>query len=199
MNSIPAAPFEKYLTVRLLYLEKGKAFDENVVKAAINQEWSERGGDASQLLDLAASPEIIPENPARARAIRLDDRAAKQELEREALAGRQRLAARDAAARETALKDARIAELERRLAALGGDTAAPSAPAPETKGGDEAAPAPERAPEAVPDGTWRKAEIVTWAEQHGYTLPPNPTFASTAVVLDHVLTQHRLTEEGAEA
>ncbi len=184
MNSTPATPFEKYLTWRLQHIELGKAFNENIAKSAINNLWLQMGGSEAQLLELSDDPEIIPESEQRARALRMDDREAKAELEKMRLDARQQMASAKSRVQESALKDSRILELERRLAEL--ETGMPASP-PMRVVADGSTPEPAR--EGVPDVTWSRQEIYTWADAKGYRLPHNPQFASKSVALNHILAQ----------
>jgi hypothetical protein len=185
VTSVPALPFEKLIAYRLQCVELGKEYKENVARSAIDGLWEEKGGDPSLLLGQVESPEYFEQNSVRARAIRMDDRSAKAELEKAQLDARKQIATRNSAVLEGEFKDSKIAELERQLAeARGKATKAP-----------EKTATPPKSPSATPDATWGRNELIAYGNAHGLTLPKNLVGASKNEVLEAILQQENKPDE----
>lgn len=161
----------------------GTEFRENVVRAVINQGWEEKGGEPALLLEMVKDPEFIPESPERARAIRMDDREAKAELEKAQLEARALMDQRQRSAQEIALKDSRIAELEAKLAEVGAEPV--STPIAEK---------PESVRSGGPNATWTRPELLTYAEQNGIAIK-NKQFATKVALLEAILSTGQAADE----
>lgn len=193
MADIPATPFEKFLSLRVHYIEQGKEFRENDIRDNINATWEEKGGDPALLLPLVDNPETIEASDSRKRAIRMDDREAKAELEKARLDARTKLQAEKSAGDELSLMKQRNAELEERLAALEARQGAPAGKASKAAPASKPTPAPKPAavvPDGAPTVEWQKPELLAFIEREGLERPKgNPQFISKNVLLESILGQ----------
>jgi len=190
-NSLPATPFEKLGTMRLQYIERGKEFNENDIRASINTQWleacaiKESTKDPALVLPMAKAPEFIPESPERARALRMESRDAKAEMEKIRKANQDAQTAHSQENAELELMKARVARLE---AALEKATA-PPAEAPAAVPVTDPAPVDSR---GLPDERWMKPDILIWADEHSIDLTrmsKPKVFVTKAELLETILTQ----------
>lgn len=188
----PASLIEKYMGLRAHYLEQGKRFDSKPIKEVVIKMWMEGKNTRVRPTDLDRLPEeVFEESEERARAIRFDEREAKDELEAARKAGEERMKADREGAMFDQVAKARIAELEAQLAAAQGN--APAAPAPVSAPSGYVA-GPTVAPVAVPEGVpwpeleWTKNQMLDWTDVHKIQVYDSMRKnASKTELLDYIL------------
>jgi hypothetical protein len=160
-------------------------------RASINTQWleacaiKESTKDPALILPMAKDPEFIPESPERARALRMESRDAKAEMEKIRKANQDAQTAHSQESAELELMKARVARLE---AALEKATA-PPAEAPAAVPVAEAVPVDSR---GLPDERWMKPDILIWADEHSIDLTrmsKPKVFVTKAELLETILTQ----------
>lgn len=173
-------PYEMLYGMKADSAEKGKPYNENEMRAYVNSEYQANGWThADYPLAAVENPEIFAENPARADAIRRDDREAKAEIDQMA---RQALEASEARQNAEMKREGEILALQRerdellaRLTNLelrqnGGVPTVASVAAKPSAAGD-----PEKGTAAVkmegrPAGTWTMLQLTEFAAQEGLTI-----------------------------
>jgi hypothetical protein len=179
-----ATPSEKLEIARKQAIEFGKAFNENHWRYAINLEFEGKGA-AGDVLPLVENPEIIAENPLRAKQTRADDaRARRDEKATETLitAENARLKAQnDELAKGQAEMRRQINELMERLGE------APAAePEVQAAAPIEGNPAPLAWP---PTAEMSVRQIVAAARERGIGVPRNGMGMTKVAIIDHVLAE----------
>lgn len=168
----PAQPEEKLYLRMQQAREFGKEFNETVERGVLGLPPVE---DREPIFIKAATQ--------RERMTDREDIAGARELEAEA----KRAGAEDIQ-KQSALKDARIAELERQIASLRGEGASSNGPAP--------VPAPsaktgeDGIPEGQPDDGWSKNAIIDWLAREGMEVPERKgMLMSKTAVLEFALAE----------
>lgn len=179
MADAPAGPLEKLYALRAQAKREGMAYDENAMRAHINQQF-EFKGEPFEPLEMVANPETFGESPEFKRMIRMDDQAARKEQDElaekvAALKAKELTATGDVIRLERENEDlrARLARLE---AAMG---VAPAATA-------VSAPAPSDVPQGTPTLDWGQKDLVAYARNLGVDLPRGGVGISKADLLDRI-------------
>lgn len=169
-----ATPIEKLFALEQHYVETGKEFKENEMRQYVNDWWLARGGDSRLLLPMVDNPKYYPEDPKRARAVRMDDREAKAEMERLKAEAQQKISEMKQDAVKVSLWEERarrqeeeIQRMREELARLKGEA---SKPQPEP----EPAPAIEHDAE-IPDLSWTKSHLLEYARRHNIVVDGDMT------------------------
>lgn len=168
MVDIVPTPIEKLVAWRIQHIELGKEFKENEIRASINDWWRQRGGDAKLLLPMVDSPEYIPESAERARSIRMDERAAKAEVDRAKEEGLQLLETLKRDDDYARLLQQRIDELEQKLAQVAGASQTEQKPQLRVV---------EQAGDDRPDMSWSRQRLIEYAKRVGAPITPDATKA----------------------
>lgn len=173
----PATPYEKLRCLELQARALGKAFNENDAIDYVNSWWLARGGDRSFLLKHVPDPLILEESEERARQIRLDDRSAREELERAQKEAQESI--RTIADKRIAdeMLQVRLAKLEEKLMQVLAENErlkalSTSEEAEEAKAAiieRSAAEAKETPRHGRPDMSWSLAQLKTYARGIGIT------------------------------
>lgn len=167
-NDRPASPREKLLVVRQLARENGNAFDENLWRRTINDDYRERGYGAAYLLEEnVPNAESFGEDPRVARAVRMNDERAMQEMRDERLRLQDAVSEEAFREREKAALRSENERLRQQLAELTG-ARANGTYIPDTNPLD-------RTPQmgGFPTENNTVTQMREWAAERGYTLKWN--------------------------
>lgn len=199
MADSPASPIEKLYAYRTQAVALGKEYDENKIRAYINETFRENNGAENDVLPLVADPEVIEENAARKRAIRLEDREAAQQLKDAVAKATEASAKQQSKDNEAALLRARVERQEqelRELRAQMGAREGQSAALPAAAGSEQTI----RTESGQPTEAWTVRQIREWGAERGIAYPQKPggAFPKKLELLEYILDEAAKAEEGAE-
>lgn len=184
---------QAYHDYREQCLSMGRGFNQNTATFAINAKFEANRWDFTPR-PFVDNPEILPEDAARARAIRMEDATAIAEQKAAIDAAERARLTRES---EDRAKDAELAALRAEIAALKSDMVVPppdtTLSVPDFDGKPSALAAQGGPVAGVPDGkpmaetfeNWTKAQLLEYAAAHGVSVE-KPTFASKKTIYDAI-------------